>query len=256
MTVFEQIYKGIGQIALLIDPEKATDETALKELIRKADFAGVHFFFVGGSTVHRKDIERVVHVIKSNCSIPVLLFPGASHQLSPEADALLFLNLISGRNPDFLIGHHVQCAEEVLGMNLEVIPTGYILIDGGKLTSVAYVSQTTPIPREQISIAKQTAIAGHLMGQRLIYFDAGSGALQPVPTELIREIKETLPDPVIVGGGIRTIETIHSMKEAGANVIVIGNKIEEDLDFLLDIRAFIQEGILAPPPIIPPQRGR
>jgi phosphoglycerol geranylgeranyltransferase len=237
--VFEHIIKGIGQIALLIDPEKATDAEALKELIRKADFAGIHFFFVGGSTVTRKDIERVVHIIKSTSSIPVLLFPGASHQLSPEADALLFLNLISGRNPDFLIGHHVQCAEEVLEMKLEVIPTGYILIDGGRLTSVAYVSQTTPIPREKLSIARQTAIAGHLMGQRMIYFDAGSGALMPVPPELIREIKETLPAPVIVGGGIRTIETIESMKEAGANVIVIGNKIEEDLDFLLDIRSYI-----------------
>jgi phosphoglycerol geranylgeranyltransferase len=240
LTLFEHIYKGIGQIALLIDPEKATDENALKELIRKADFAGIHYFFVGGSTVHRKDIERVVHIIKSACSIPVLLFPGASHQLSPEADALLFLNLISGRNPDFLIGHHVQCAEEVLEMNLEVIPTGYILIDGGKLTSVAYISQTTPIPREKLSIARQTAIAGHLMGQRLIYFDAGSGALMPVPAELIKEIRHTLPTPVIVGGGIRTIEAIESMKEAGANVIVIGNKIEEDLDFLLDIRSYIK----------------
>jgi len=239
MTVLERIYKGTGQIALLIDPEKTTDEEKLIELVRKAEFAGVHFFFVGGSTVIRKDIEHVVHVIKSHTAIPVLLFPGAYHQLSPEADALLFLNLISGRNPDFLIGHHVQCAEEVLNMDLEVIPTGYILIDGGKLTSVAYVSQTTPIPREKLSIARQTAIAGHLMGQRLLYFDAGSGALMSVPTELIREIKETLPTPVIVGGGIRTIEAIEAMKEAGANVIVIGNKIEEDLDFLLDIRNYI-----------------
>lgn len=240
MTILEHIYKGTGQIALLIDPEKATDEQALRELIRKADFAGVHFFFVGGSTVLRKDIERVVHLIKETSSIPVLLFPGASHQLSPEADALLFLNLISGRNPDFLIGHHVQCAEEVLGMNIEVIPTGYILIDGGRLTSVAYVSQTTPIPREKLSIARQTAIAGHLMGQRLLYFDAGSGALKPVPAELVKEIRETLPNPVIVGGGIRDISTIETMRDAGANVIVIGNKIEEDLDFLLDIKAFIE----------------
>lgn len=240
MKLLEQIYKGTGQIALLIDPEKATDEQALLELIRKAVFAGIHYFFVGGSTVTRRDIERVVHCIKSAADIPVVLFPGASHQLSPEADALLFLNLISGRNPDFLIGHHVQCAEEVLGMNIEVIPTAYILIDGGKLTSVAYVSQTTPIPREKLSIARQTAIAGHLMGQRLIYFDAGSGAPHTVPAGLIREIKTAVQAPVIVGGGIRTIETIEAMKTAGANVIVIGNKIEEDIDFLLDIKAYIE----------------
>ncbi len=240
MTQFEHIYKGIGNIALLIDPEKTTDPVAFRQLIDKAVFAGVDFFFVGGSTVTRNDIERVVRIIKTSCNIPVVLFPGASHQLSAEADALLFLNLISGRNPDFLIGHHVQCAEEVLASGIEVIPTGYILIDGGKLTSVAYVSQTTPIPREQVSIARQTAIAGHLMGQKALYFDAGSGALQPVPTSLIREIRETLPEtPIIVGGGIRDLSTIESMKRAGANVIVIGNKIEEETDFLLDIRSFI-----------------
>lgn len=249
MSIFEHIYKGIGKIALLIDPEKATSESGLAELVRKADFAGIHFFFVGGSTVTRKDIERVVETIKKHSSIPVVLFPGASHQLSPEADALLFLNLISGRNPDFLIGHHVQCAEEVFNMQLEVIPTAYILIDGGKPTSVAYVSQTTPIPREQLTIARQTALAGHLMGQRLIYFDAGSGAIQPVPAELIREITELLPQtPIVAGGGIRSVEQITSAYEAGANVIVIGNKIEEDIDFLLDIRSFIQKHVTAPSP--------
>lgn len=240
MNVFEHISSKQGQIALLIDPEKSTDGIALKELIRKAAFAGIHFFFVGGSTVHRKDIERVVKIIKENSDIPVLLFPGASHQLSAEADALLFLNLISGRNPDFLIGHHVQCAEEVLSMQIEVIPTAYILIDGGKLTSVAYVSQTTPIPRDKLSIARQTAIAGHLMGQQLIYFDAGSGADMHVPIELVRNIRGTLPSPIIVGGGIRSIETVEAMKEAGANIIVIGNKIEEDIDFLLNLQHFIQ----------------
>lgn len=239
MNLFERINSQPGQIALLIDPEKSTDSASLKELIRKASFAGIHYFFVGGSTVHRKDIERVVQIIKENSTIPVVLFPGAGHQLSPEADALLFLNLISGRNPDFLIGHHVQCAEEVFGMNIEVIPTGYILIDGGKLTSVAYVSQTTPIPRDKLNIARQTAIAGHLMGQRLIYFDAGSGADAHVPEELVRNIRATLPCPVIVGGGIRSIDTVHSMKAAGANVIVIGNKIEEDIHFLLDLQEFI-----------------
>jgi len=242
LTVFEHISKESGQIALLIDPEKAIKTDKLLDLIQKATFAGVHYFFVGGSTVHRKDIERVVALLKANSSIPIVLFPGAGHQLSADADALLFLNLISGRNPDFLIGHHVQCAEEVLGMDLEVIPTGYILIDGGKLTSVAYVSQTTPIPRDQLSIARQTAIAGHLMGQQLIYFDAGSGALQSVPTELVQEVKTILPTPIIVGGGIRTIEAIEALKIAGANIIVIGNKIEEDIDFLLDIRSFIQRG--------------
>lgn len=238
-SILQQIQTKTGQVALLIDPEKSTDEKRLLKLIEKAVFAGVHFFFVGGSTVQRKDIERVVAVLKANCSIPVVLFPGGSHQLSDKADALLFLNLISGRNPDFLIGHHVQCAEEVFQLGLEVIPTGYLLIDGGKLTSVAYVSQTTPIPREKLSIARQTAIAGYLMGQQVIYFDAGSGALLSVPEELIRDVKTTLNCPIIVGGGVRSLEKLRGMKNAGANVIVIGNKLEEDIDFLLDIKEFI-----------------
>lgn len=249
LTVLEHIYKGIGQVAVLVDPEKATDDQAIADLVRKAVFAGVDFFFVGGSTVERKDIERVVHIIKENTHTPVILFPGAGHQLSKEADALLFLNLISGRNPDFLIGHHVQCAEEVFRMGVEVIPTAYILIEGGKPTSVAYVSQTTPIPREKPSIARQTALAGYLMGQRVTYFDAGSGALHPVPDALVREMRSLLPQsPVIVGGGIRSLEQLQTMHEAGANVIVIGNKFEEDTDFLLDVREFIHARTSMPDP--------
>jgi phosphoglycerol geranylgeranyltransferase len=238
----ESIASAQGQVALLIDPEKVRDESYLVQLVRKAEFAGVRFFFVGGSTVTRKDTERVVEQIKSLSEAPVILFPGASHQLSEKADALLFLNLISGRNPDYLIGHHVQCAEEVLASGIETIPTGYILIDGGKNTSVAYVSQTTPIPREQTGIARQTAIAGVLMGQKIIYFDAGSGANLPVPSSLIREIKSVLPGvPVIAGGGIRSAETMKELSEAGVNLLVIGNKIEEDMDFLLDIKDFVSQ---------------
>lgn len=240
MKQLNAIASARGQVALLIDPEKVRDEAYLEELVRKSEFAGIQFFFVGGSTVTRKDTERVVDQIKSLSLIPVVLFPGASHQLSEKADALLFLNLISGRNPDYLIGHHVQCAEEVLASGIETIPTGYILIDGGSNTSVAYVSQTTPIPREQIGIARQTAIAGVLMGQKVIYFDAGSGAKMPVPPALVREIRNVLPDiVVIVGGGIRSAETMKELKDAGANLLVIGNKIEEDVDFLLDIKEFV-----------------
>lgn len=242
MKQLDFINKGKGLIALLIDPEKSAESEMLSELIKKAVFAGVDLFFVGGSTVTRKDTEKTVKLIKAGCDIPVVLFPGASHQLSEDADALLFLNLISGRNPDYLIGHHVQCAEEVLASGIETIPTGYILIDGGKLTSVAYISQTTPIPRDNINIVRQTAIAGVLMGQKVLYFDAGSGANAHVPAEIIREIKKVLPEtPVIAGGGIRSVETIRLMKEAGANVIVIGNRVEENIDFLLDIKNFIQD---------------
>lgn len=240
-NIYQKIAERTGQIALLIDPEKALDTNQLSELVKKAEFAGIHYFFVGGSTVLRHDIERVVSAIKEVSSIPVVLFPGASHQLSKDADALLFLNLISGRNPDFLIGHHVQCAEEVDAMNIEVIPTSYILVDGGKMTSVAYISQTTPIPRDQANIILKTAIAGQLMGQQLTYLDAGSGALQAVPDSVIQLLSSRIKTPIIVGGGIQCLETMNQLSAAGANVMVIGNKIEENIDFLLDIKSFIAD---------------
>lgn len=240
-NMYRKICERTGQIALLIDPEKALDPKELAELVKKAEFAGIHYFFVGGSTVLRSDVERVVTALKQSSNIPVVLFPGASHQLSQEADALLFLNLISGRNPDFLIGHHVQCAEEVDAMDIEVIPTSYILIDGGKMSSVAYISQTTPIPRDQANIILKTALAGQLMGQRLTYLDAGSGALDPVPENVIRVLNSRIKTPIIVGGGIQNTETMEQLAAAGANILVIGNKIEENIDFLLDIKSFITD---------------
>lgn len=240
MNILEKIAAKKGQIALLIDPEKTKSGIQLQSLIEKATFAGVSYFFVGGSTVQRNDIESVVVYLKHHSSIPVIIFPGASHQISKEADALLFLNLLSGRNPDFLIGHHVQCAEEVNDMQIDVLPTAYLLIDGGKPSSVAYISQTTPIPRDQESIVLKTAIAGKLMGQQLIYLDAGSGAMLHVPPKMVSLIQSKIDLPIIVGGGIRDIATMESLKDAGVNVIVIGNKIEEDIDFLLDVSTYIK----------------
>lgn len=240
-NIYRKINERTRQIALLIDPEKALDSKQLAELVKKAEFAGIHYFFVGGSTVLRSDVERVVTALKQASNIPVVLFPGASHQLSQDADALLFLNLISGRNPDFLIGHHVQCAEEVDAMDIEVIPTSYILVDGGKMSSVAYISQTTPIPRDQANIILKTALAGQLMGQRLTYLDAGSGALEPVSENVIRFLRSRLKTPIIVGGGIKNTQTMEQLAAAGANILVIGNKIEENIDFLLDIKSFIAD---------------
>ncbi len=240
MTLLDKISSQKGQLALLIDPEKATSETVLKETIQKANFAKMDYFFIGGSTVSRMDTERVVRFVKQHSTIPVILFPGASHQLANEADGIFFLNLISGRNPDYLIGHQVLSAEEVFHLGIEVISTSYLLIDGGHLSSVAYVSQTTPIPQHQLKIAKQTAIAGYLIGHKLIYLDAGSGAKQAVSTNIIQEIASTLPSPIVVGGGVRDIETIDQLKKAGANIVVIGNKIEENVDFLLDLANYQQ----------------
>lgn len=236
-TIFTQINARKGQIAILIDPEKCDNGGQLKDLLKKAEFADVDFIFVGGSTVTKKEFETTIDSIKENSKLPLVIFPGGSHQISDKADALLYLSLISGRNPDYLIGHHVQSAGEIYAMDIEIIPTGYILIDGGTKSSVAYVSQTTPIPREQIGIAKNTAIAGVLQGKKLIYFDAGSGAQFSVPVEMIEEIK-CLNVPIIVGGGIKTIEQLNDLKNSGVNIIVIGNYIEENIDFLLDLKKY------------------
>ena len=237
-NIWERFKASTGQIAVLIDPEKTNSEIALLPLIEKAKFAQIDYFFVGGSTVLRKDLEKTVQIIKSTSSIPVVIFPGSSTQLSNQADALLFLSLVSGRNPDYLITHHVNCIEEVIHMDVEIIPTAYLLIDGGTKSSVAYVSQTTPIPRKQTNIAVNTALAAVLQGKKLVYFDAGSGAKETVPLEFIRKLKNTIDTPIIVGGGIRTAKELIDFKKAGANVLVIGNHLEENMDFLLDIHAF------------------
>lgn len=233
--IFKQFCSHKGQIAILIDPEKSNKEDDLKNLIRNAEIAEIDYFFIGGSTVTKSDFEKVISILKNNTNIPLIIFPGASHQISEKADAILYLSLISGRNPDYLIGQHVNSANELYEMNIEVIPTGYILIDGGNKSSVAYVSQTTPIPRDQTNIASKTAIAGVLQGKQVIYFDAGSGAKKTIPIEMIKNIQK-LNVPIIVGGGIKKIETINEYKNSGVNVIVLGNHIENNIDFVLDLK--------------------
>jgi putative glycerol-1-phosphate prenyltransferase len=237
-NIFQKIQSQKGQIAVLIDPEKTNTEYQIVELVKKASFAQIDFFFVGGSTVSRIDLEKTVKLLKTHSKIPVVLFPGGSHQLSEKADALLYLSLVSGRNPDFLITHHVNSAQEIANMNIELIPTGYILVDGGTKSSVAYISQTTPIPRSQKSIAQNTALAAIFQGKKLIYFDAGSGANEIVPIEFVKQLRNEMEVPIIVGGGIRTIQDIETFKKSGVNVVVIGNHIEENIEFLLDIQRY------------------
>tara|TARA_R110002072_G_scaffold20688_4_gene74864 strand:+ start:22430 stop:23176 length:747 start_codon:yes stop_codon:yes gene_type:complete len=232
--ILQKFSERRGQIAVLIDPDKFSTESSLLELLKKASFAAIDYFFVGGSTVSRSSFLHVVKLIKKNSIIPVVLFPGAAHQISEEADALLYLSLISGRNPDYLIGQHIISANEVYDMDIEVIPTAYMLIEGGTKSSVAYVSQTTPIPCDKESIILDTAKAGILQGKKLLYLDAGSGAKNHVPVKIVNSISK-LSTPIIIGGGIKSKEAILSL--SSANVIVIGNKIEDDIDFLLDIKS-------------------
>jgi phosphoglycerol geranylgeranyltransferase len=239
-SIYSKIASRFGQIALLIDPDKTKERDQLKPLLEKAAFAGVHYIFVGGSTVTRKDIEQCVHIIKKLTHIPVVIFPGANHQLSAEADALLYLSLVSGRNPDYLISHHVNNALEVFELGVEILPTAYILVDGGTKSSVAYVSQTTPIPQNQTAIATNTALAAIMQGKKIVYYDAGSGAIETVPLEFIENLKQHTDVPIIVGGGIKNSEQLESFKKAKVNVMVIGNRIEEEIDFLLDIKAFLK----------------
>ncbi len=222
-----------NSIAVLVDPEKFFKGDYLS-FLKKLKVAQPDFIFIGGSTVTKKDFDACVEILSTNCKFPLVIFPGASHQIHEKADALLFLSLISGRNPDYLIGHHIQAVDELENMDIEIIPTSYLLIDGGKKTSVEYVSQTTPIPNDQADIARKIALAGKFQGKKITYLDCGSGANQTVAVKMIQKVK-SIGLPLIVGGGIRSIEKIQELHNAGANVVVIGNKIEEDIDFLLDL---------------------
>lgn len=235
--IYNHFSARTGQIAVLIDPDKFNTPEILLPLLEKAKFAGIDYFFVGGSTVSRKVFIETVEFIKENTLIPVVIFPGAAHQVSEDADALLYLSLISGRNPEYLIGQHVLSANEVFDMEIEIIPTAYILIDGGSKSSVAYVSQTTPIPNDKENIILNTAKAGILQGKKILYLDAGSGAKNHVPSRIIEILKE-LKHPIIIGGGIRTKNALDNLSHA--NVLVIGNKIEEEIDFLIDVKEFIE----------------
>ncbi len=237
-NIYNKFLSSRGQIAILVDPEKTNTLEQIENLTKKAAFAKIDYFFVGGSTVSRIDLEKTVHLLKQNTTIPVVLFPGGSHQLSNEADALLYLSLVSGRNPDYLITHHVNSAQEIVKMNIELIPTAYILVDGGTKSSVAYISQTTPIPREQNTIALNTALAAIFQGKKLVYFDAGSGAKELVPFEFVEQLKREIDIPIIIGGGIKSVVEIEAFKKSGVNVVVIGNHIEENIDFLLDIQNY------------------
>jgi len=227
--------QGKKSIAVLVDPDKAEDSTRLQQLIHLASENCIDFFFVGGSLVTTTNLSNVINQIKENVNIPVILFPGSSLQIDPGADGILFLSLISGRNPDLLIGQHVIAAPILKNNNMEVMPTGYILINSGKTTSVAYISNTTPIPDDKYSLAACTAMAGEMLGLQMIYIDAGSGAEKEISAKMISSVRKAIGVPLIVGGGINTVQKAITALEAGADMIVIGNALEKDPDLLIDI---------------------
>lgn len=233
--------QGKKSIAVLIDPDKIDDSAKLEPLLRLAAEDCVDYIFVGGSLITTTNLAEVVKTIKENVAMPVVLFPGSALQIEPSADAILFLSLISGRNPDLLIGQHVVAAPILRNSKLEVLPTGYILINSGKTTSVAYISNTTPIPEDKYSLAACTAMAGEMLGLKLIYLDAGSGAEREVNQKMISTIKKSVNVPVIVGGGINTPQKALNALYAGADLIVIGNALEKSPDLLTEISDRVYE---------------
>ncbi len=232
----EHLHKSF---AVLVDPDKV-GKKEIDELIRLCTDANVDYLLVGGSLMVSNRLDDIVIQIKENCDIPVILFPGSPSQISKHADALLYLSLISGRNAELLIGQHVISAPAVKQSGLEVMSTGYMLIDGGAATTVSYISNAQPIPSDKNEIAICTAMAGEMLGMKLIYMDAGSGARKPVTEEMINAVSQTIHIPLIVGGGIRDAEKAYLSCKAGADLIVVGNAIEKAPSLISEIASAIR----------------
>jgi putative glycerol-1-phosphate prenyltransferase len=233
-SILEFIQKAVIKnqklLAILLDPDK-TFLDKLPEITSRIEKLNANFIFVGGSFVENGITDLFVKTLKKNTKLPVVLFPGDFSQLTNFADALLFLSLLSGRNPEYLIEQQIKSVPFLKNSNLEIIPTGYILIDGGTNSSVLKTSNTLPISQENIVLAVDTAVAGMYKGKQLIYLEAGSGAKIPVNTKLISAVKKHISIPLIVGGGIKTKEQLHNAYENGADLVVIGTAFENNASF-------------------------
>ena len=219
-------------LAILIDPEKVSIEAAVI-LSEKINSSPATHIFIGGSTFSGTHLDELIAVLKRKTQLPVLIFPGHPSQISNEADGILFLSLLSGRNPEYLIEHHINSVDALEKSDLEIIPTGYLLIDGGKETAVQRVSQTQPIEYDNVELAYKTAKAGEFLGKKLIYLEAGSGAEKHVSIEMIQFVVQNINIPLIVGGGIRSLEKINEVHNAGADLVVIGTAFENNPNFFL-----------------------
>lgn len=234
MAIYQDIVQAKKEnkklLAILIDPEKVTIDECF-DLSKKIIKSPATHVFVGGSTFSGVHLDELISIIKTTTKLPILIFPGHPSQISNEADGILFLSLLSGRNPEYLIEHHINSVDILAKSNLEIIPTGYLLIDGGKETAVQRVSQTLPIEQDNVDLAYKTAKAGEFLGKKLIYLEAGSGANQHVSLEMIRYVAQNIKIPLIVGGGIRSMKTIQEVYNAGADLVVIGTAFENDTNF-------------------------
>lgn len=233
-NIYQQIIQakidGQKLLAILLDPDKIVWEN-LDHLLLKINQSPATHIFVGGSIVQTTILEDLMTELKQKTMLPVIIFPGDPSQISSQADAILFLSLLSGRNADYLIEYQVQAAPILKKTNLEVISTGYILIESGNETAVARVSKTQPLDRQDLDLVLATAQAGEMLGNKLVYLEAGSGAKQPVPLEMIQLISQNIEIPIIVGGGITDLKGIQKAHNAGADLVVIGTAFENNSHF-------------------------
>lgn len=237
-SLCERKANGQKSFAVLIDPDKVDNEK-MHRLLELAHAAKVDYFLVGGSLVISNYLDTCVQFIKANSTIPVILFPGSHTQVSKYADALLYLSLISGRNPELLIGQHVISAPAVRKSGLEILSTGYMVIDGGAPTTVSYISNASPLPADKNDIAMCTAMAGEMLGMKLIYMDAGSGAKRPITESMIETVARHISVPLFIGGGITNPEKAYLNCKAGADIIVVGNAIEKDESLIMEMASAV-----------------
>ncbi|GIV34854.1 MAG: geranylgeranylglyceryl phosphate synthase [Chitinophagales bacterium] len=239
-SLLQRKQNNIRSLAVLIDPDKCALER-LPHFVVQAQQAGADYFFVGSSLLVQNTFSECLVAIRKYAHVPVVIFPGSCYQVSPLADAILLLSLISGRNAEFLIGQQVAAATALKKSNLEIISTGYVLIDGGRLTSVHYISQTLPVPADKPDIAVATALAGEMLGLKTIYLEAGSGAAKSVSPAMISAVRENISIPLLTGGGIRDAEKAFAIARAGADVVVIGNSFEQDPSLLFEMACAVHE---------------
>ncbi|OEK05919.1 geranylgeranylglyceryl/heptaprenylglyceryl phosphate synthase [Roseivirga misakiensis] len=230
---------GKKSLAVLFDPDD-TDERSLIESLNVCLENNVDYLFVGGSLITSNNLNEVVSMIKSYTDIPCILFPGNAIQIDASADAILFLSLISGRNPELLIGQHVVAAPVVKRSNLEVIPTGYMLVNSGRPTSASYISNSQPLPNDKPSLSASTAMAGEMLGMRAIYMDAGSGAEEPISTKVIKAVSKSIDVPLIIGGGLNSTFKAKNALDAGADIIVIGNGAQKNLNLVTEVSDLVK----------------
>ncbi len=232
--IYEAWRNGQPLLAWLIDPDRFS--VAMEQTLqRAARERWVDLILLGGSLLHHGEADEVARRVRACADVPLVLFPGSSFQLSKRADAVLFLVLLSGRNPEYLVGKQLEAAPFIERHRLETIPTAYLLVEGGRLSSAQYVSGTIPLPADRPQLAATTALTGRYMGQRVVYLDAGSGAQTPVPPSVIEAVHRRARLPLIVGGGIRTSDQARTAWNAGATVVTVGNRLEEQPDFLQEL---------------------